>query len=74
MLSVRLPENMDAQLAKLCAVTKRSRSFYVKEALRMYLEDMEDTYIALERLADPHAKYYTNKEVKAFIEAMPDDE
>lgn len=74
MLSVRLPENLDAQLAQLCAVTKRSRGFYVKEALRLYLEDLEDTYIALDRLAQPNRIFYTNEEVKAFIDAMPDDE
>jgi predicted DNA-binding protein len=64
---------MEQHLEKLCKLTKRSKSFLIKEALAQYLEDVGDAYIALERLADPKAKYYTNEEVKAMIEAMPDD-
>ena len=73
MLSVRLPEAMEKRLNELCKETKRSKAFYVKEALQCYLEDLEDLYIALERKANPHAKYYTSEEVQAILEARPDD-
>ncbi len=72
MLSVRLPEAMEKRLNELCKETKRSKAFYVKEALATYLEDMEDAYIALHRMSQPNRKFYTNEEVKAMIEAMPD--
>lgn len=72
MLSVRLPKEMEDRLNALCKETKRSKSFYIKEALMSYIEDIEDGYIAMQRLSDPHAKYFTNEEVEAFIAAMPD--
>lgn len=72
MISVRLPQELEDRLNALCKETKRSKGFYVKEALITYLEDLEDAYIAMQRLSDPNAKYYTSEEVSAMIEAMPD--
>ena len=40
--SIRLPEGMNRRLEELAASTKRSKSYYVKEALATYLEDLED--------------------------------
>jgi|CXWL01.1.fsa_nt_gi RHH-type rel operon transcriptional repressor/antitoxin RelB len=62
MTSVRLPENIDMQLEQLCAMTKRSKSFYIKEALTTYLEDIADQYIALDRIARP-GRLLTTKEL-----------
>lgn len=39
MASIRLPQEMEARLALLAAQTKRSKSFYVKEALEQYFEN-----------------------------------
>ncbi len=63
MTSVRLPDNIDLQLAQLCAMTKRSKSFYIKEALTRYMEDMADYYIAIDRLSRPNRKFLTTKEL-----------
>lgn len=63
MTSVRLPEKIDAQLAHLCELTKRSKSFYIKEALERYMEDMSDYYVALERISRPNRKFLTTKEL-----------
>lgn len=68
MMSVRLPETIDMQLAQLCALTKRSKSFYVKEALTRYLEDMSDYFIAMDRLSRPNRKTYTTKELLKELE------
>ena len=53
MLSVRLPEEMEARITRLAESTQRSKSFFVKEALNNYLEDMEDYYDVLKRQNDP---------------------
>ena len=45
MLTVRLPENLEKRLNALAAVTKRSKSYYVREAIERVLEDMEDAYL-----------------------------
>lgn len=46
MLSVRLPENLEKRLSHLSSVTKRPKSYYVREAIERSLEDMEDAYLA----------------------------
>jgi RHH-type rel operon transcriptional repressor/antitoxin RelB len=49
MLSVRLDKTMQTKLDNLAKVTKRSKSFFVKEALNSYLDDMLDYYEAQQR-------------------------
>ncbi len=63
MTSVRLPENIDMQLEQLCELTKRSKSFYIKEALATYLEDIADQYIAIDRISRPKRKLLSTKEI-----------
>jgi RHH-type rel operon transcriptional repressor/antitoxin RelB len=46
MLTIRLPEKMEARLNVLADATKRPKSFYVREALERSLEDIEDVYLA----------------------------
>ena len=70
MTSVRLPENIDVQLVKLCGLTKRTKSFYIKEALTRYLEDVGDYYIAMERIARPKRKLLSTQEIISKIEAQ----
>lgn len=44
--SIRLDDELDARLERLARLTGRSKSFYVKHAIRDQLEDLEDLYIA----------------------------
>lgn len=53
MLSLRLSTEIEDRLAKLADSTGRTKSFYAKEAILRYLDEMEDTYIALSRLEQP---------------------
>jgi RHH-type transcriptional regulator, rel operon repressor / antitoxin RelB len=46
MLAIRLPENIEARLENLAKRTGRSKTFYAREAILEYLEDMEDLYLA----------------------------
>ena len=64
MTTIRLSEEIENRLTQLSTLTHRSKSFYIKEALKKYLEDMEDYYTAVERLVNADAKYYTSDEVK----------
>ena len=50
MLSVRLAPEIMERLELLADKTGRTKSFYAREAILRYLEDMEDTFIAIERL------------------------
>lgn len=49
MLSVRLDDIMETKLENLAKATQRPKSFFVKEALKNYLDDMVDYYDAQKR-------------------------
>ena len=53
MLSVRLPEATEARLTALAEKTGRTKTFYVKEAIQNHRDEMEDKYLALDRLENP---------------------
>lgn len=55
MLAIRLPEEIEARLENLAKATGRTKTFYAREAILEYLEDMEDLYIAKQRMADIQA-------------------
>ena len=50
MLAIRLPNEIEKRLEKLAKKTGRTKSYYVRQAILEYLEDMEDYYLAEERL------------------------
>lgn len=50
MLSIRLPPDVERRLDDLARQTGRTKSFYAREAILRHLEEMEDRYVALERL------------------------
>ena len=62
--SVRLTPETEQRLEDLCRITKRTKSSYIKEALDQYLDDLEDAYTALSRVAEPKAEYLTSTELK----------
>ena len=45
-ISIRLPDDVEARLNALSARTGRSKTFYVTQAIREQLEDLEDIYLA----------------------------
>jgi RHH-type rel operon transcriptional repressor/antitoxin RelB len=55
MLAIRLPEEVEKRLDALAKATGRTKTFYAREAILEHLEDLEDIYIAEQRLADIHA-------------------
>jgi RHH-type rel operon transcriptional repressor/antitoxin RelB len=46
MLALRLPKELEDRLEKLAAATHRTKSFYARQAIERYLEDIEDLYLA----------------------------
>ena len=55
MLAIRLDAETEQRLQSLAKKTHRTKSFYVKQALLEYLDDLEDIYIAEQRLEDLRA-------------------
>jgi RHH-type transcriptional regulator, rel operon repressor / antitoxin RelB len=55
MLALRLPNDIEQRLDKLAKATGRTKSFYAREAILEHLDDLEDLYLAEQRLTDIRA-------------------
>lgn len=55
MLAIRLPEDIEKRLDTLAKATGRSKTFYAREAILEHLADLEDLYLAEQRLIDIRA-------------------
>ena len=55
MLAIRLPADIENRLDALAKATGRTKTFYAREAILEYLDDLEDLYLAEQRLADIRA-------------------
>jgi RHH-type transcriptional regulator, rel operon repressor / antitoxin RelB len=55
MLALRLPIEIETRLDALAKSTGRTKTFYAREAILEYLDDLEDSYLAQSRLADLRA-------------------
>lgn len=66
-VSIRLPDDVSTRLQDLAQLTGRSKTFYMIEAIREHLDDLEDLYIAENRLIEIQAgrsKTYSLEEVE----------
>lgn len=73
MLAIRLTDEIENRLENLAKVTGRTKTFYAREAITEYLDDMEDLYLAEKRYADIQAgrvKTYTLDEVKSQLDIV----
>lgn len=52
MMAIRLPASIADRLNNLSKLTGRNKTYYVREAILEHLDDLEDIYIAEQRLAD----------------------
>jgi RHH-type rel operon transcriptional repressor/antitoxin RelB len=50
MLAVRLNKDIEERLERLASRTGRTKTFYAREAIEAHLDDLEDVYLAEERL------------------------
>jgi predicted DNA-binding protein len=64
MASVRLPKKLELEIDEITRKTGVTKTQIFKEALSAYLAEVRGNYIALERLRDKKAKYYTLAEVE----------
>ncbi|VVM08186.1 type II toxin-antitoxin system RelB family antitoxin [Methylacidimicrobium tartarophylax] len=55
MLAIRLPAEVEKRLAALARATGRTKTFYAREAILEHLDDLEDLYLAEQRLIDIRA-------------------
>jgi RHH-type transcriptional regulator, rel operon repressor / antitoxin RelB len=66
-ISIRLNDELAARLDKLSKRTGRTKSFYIVKAIEGHLQDLEDIYVAEQRLIEVRAgrsRTYTLDEVE----------
>ena len=66
-VSIRLPDDVSMRLQNLAQLTGRSKTFYMIEAIREHLDDLEDLYMAEKRLVEilaGRSKTYSLEEVE----------
>lgn len=66
MLAIRLPDSIEKRLARLAKRTGRTKTFYAREAILRYIEDLEDVYDAeriLERIRSGKEKTISLEDV-----------
>ena len=51
-VALRLPDEVSQRLKRLADLTGRSKTFYMIEAIKEHLDDLEDLYLAEQRLID----------------------
>ena len=68
MLAIRLPFDIEERLERLAQATGRTKTYYyAREAILEHLDDLEDLYLAEQRLIDHRAgrsQTYTLEEVE----------
>jgi RHH-type rel operon transcriptional repressor/antitoxin RelB len=52
MLALRLPPDIEKRLDDLARKTGRTKSFYAREAILEHIDDLEDLYLAEQRLKE----------------------
>lgn len=52
LIAVRLPPEIEKRLKRLARKTGRSKTYYVREAILEHLEELEDYYLAVQRLEE----------------------
>ena len=63
MLAIRLSPDIEKRLDELSKKTGRTKTYYAREAIVEYLDDLEDFYLASERAKNP-GKRWTVEEVE----------
>ena len=55
MLAIRLPAEIEQRLDMLAKTTGRTKTYYARQAIVEHLDDLEDLYLAEQRLTDLRA-------------------
>lgn len=55
MLAIRLPIEVESRLDSLAKATGRTKTYYAREAILEHLDDLEDLYLAEQRMVNIRA-------------------
>lgn len=60
-ISVNLGKEMESRLNHLAKLTGRTKTYYIREAVKQRLEELEDIYIAEKRLESREKRWSLEK-------------
>ncbi len=63
-LTVRVEDQLNRKLQRLAKETERPKSYFIKKALELYLQEYEDYQIALARQADKDDEILTMAQMR----------
>ncbi len=64
-ISVRLTKESEKRLDNLAKLTGRTKSYYVRKAVEEKLEELEDIYLAEQRIEEPEGPKWSLEELIA---------
>ncbi len=67
-ISVRIPDELASRLSEIAEETERPKSFHIQKALQVYLAELADLQIAVDRLHDTTDTVITLDEIRKEIE------
>jgi len=67
-ISLSFDEELINKIEKICHVSERTKSWFVKTAVENYIEDIEDLEVALERSQNPISDFIDKNELKRMLE------
>jgi len=56
-ITVRLGESVEKRLDELAKLTGRTKTYYIRQALEEKLDEMEDLYMAEQRIEEPEKRW-----------------
>ncbi len=62
-VTVRLKPEDEKRLENLAKLTGRTKSYYIRQAIEEKLDEMEDLYIAEQRIEQPEGKRWSLEEL-----------
>jgi RHH-type transcriptional regulator, rel operon repressor / antitoxin RelB len=63
MATLRLSKELENRLNQLAEITGRTKTFYIRMLVEEHIDELEDRYIAEQRLETP-AKHLTSQEMR----------
>lgn len=73
MQAVGLREYIERRLVEIVRKTRRTKTYYVREAVLMHLEEIEDIFLAEERMSTPERRW-TLEDLEAEADMSSRDE
>ena len=70
-ITVRLGDSVEKRLDELAKLTGRTKTYYIRQALEEKLDELEDLYVAEQRLEQPEGKRWSlEQSIKAAVQKL----